>query len=372
MNTYRGRRERSQGQLVVVFALSLVAIILAVGLVIDGGNAWSQRRIAQNAADFAAVAGTKIVSADAGTPQTNASVRTAVESALSANGLGAVLGSNYTASYMDTSGNLVAGYRTAGMIPDGVIGVQVAPTKTFKTYFLGVAGVTSFNASATATAKYGFYEGTFGGPGGNLVPIAVKLDVINGLQNCPQGSAVGSGGACNPVSLTEGNHSAPGQFAWMSWNGTGNTPYTCSILGPPANSPSYSVPENSFIVISGNTGVSNSSCVRDGIDAWVAMGATILVPIVSPGPPPGGQTCVQAPTYCFANGTPYPVTIQGNGSNATYNVIGFAGFQLTGCSNPCVKNLQGVFRQAFFLGPTGSTTGTPSTPGGTLGIQLIR
>ena len=38
----------------------------------------------------------------------------------------------------------------------GVIGVQVTPTKTFRTYFLGVVGVTSFNASATATATGSF------------------------------------------------------------------------------------------------------------------------------------------------------------------------------------------------------------------------
>lgn len=370
---HRTARDERRGQIVVVFALSLVALILAVGLVIDGGNAWSQRRIAQNAADFAALAGTKVVAASAGTPQTNANVQLAVETSLATNGLSSpALGTNYTASYVDSAGTLVAGYGSSGNVPSAVIGVQVTPTKTFRTYFLGVAGVTSFNASATATAKSGPYPGSFGGPGGNLVPVAVKLDVINGLQNCPQGSAVGSGGACNPVALTEGNHSAPGQFAWMSWNGTGNTPYLCSILGPPANSPSYTVPANGYIVISGNTGVSNSSCVRNGIDAWVAMQATILVPIVSPGPPPAGQNCTTAPQYCFSNGTPYPVTIQGNGSNATYNVIGFAGFQLTGCSNPCVKNLQGVFRQAFFLGPTGGSPGTPGTPGGTLAIQLVR
>jgi Flp pilus assembly protein TadG len=373
MKRDRNRRERSRGQIVVVFALSLVALILAVGLVIDGGNAWSQRRVTQNAADFAALAGTKIVAANAGTPQMNAAVRSAVETALTSNGLSATnFGTDYTASYVNTAGNLVAGYGTAGNVPADVIGVQVTPSKTFSTYFLGVAGVTTFTASATASAKYGFYEGAIGGPGGNLVPIAVKLDVIAGLQNCPQGSAVGSGGPCNPVALTEGTHNAPGQFAWMSWDGTGNTPYLCSILGPPANSPVYTVSPNGYIVISGNTGVSNSSCVRNGIDAWVAMQATILVPIVSPGPPPSGQNCTTAPQYCYANGTPYPATSQGNGSNATYNVIGFAGFQLTGCSNPCVKNLQGVFRQAFFLGPTGGTTGTPSMPGGTLGIQLTR
>ena len=373
MRPVRSHHDRAKGQIVVVFALSLVALILAVGLVIDGGNAWSQRRITQNAADFAALAGTKIVAANAGTPQTNATVQSAVETALASNGMPATtFGTNYSASYVDTTGNLVAGYATGGNVPAGVIGVQVSPTKQFPTYFLGVAGMNSFSASATATAKYGYYEGTIGNPGGNLVPIAVKLDVINGLQNCPQGSAVGSGGPCNPVALTEGNHSAPGQFAWMSWDGTGNTPYLCSILGPPANSPSYSVPTNGFIVISGNTGVSNSSCARDGIAAWVAMQATILVPIVSPGPPPSGQNCTTAPQYCFADGTPYPATINGSGANATYNVIGFAGFQLTGCTNPCVNNLQGVFRQAFFLGPTGSTTGTPSTPGGVLGVQLTR
>ena len=260
MTLDRTRPDQAKGQIIVVFALSLVALMLAVGLVIDGGNAWSQRRITQNAADFAAVAGTKIVAANAGTAQTNAAVQTAVETALASNGMPATtLGTNYTASYVNSAGNLVAGYGSGGNVPAGVIGVQVSPSKQFSTYFLGVAGMTSFSASATATAKYGFYEGTFGSSSGNLVPIAVKLDVIAGLQNCPQGSVIGSGGPCNPVSLTEGNHSAPGQFAWMSWDGTGNTPYLCSILGPPANSPSYTVPSNGFLVISGNTGVSNSS-----------------------------------------------------------------------------------------------------------------
>lgn len=380
MNAYQYQPERPKGQIVVVFALSLIVVILAVALVIDGGNAWAQRRVAQNAADFAALAGTKVVAANADTSQTNATVQSVVESALSSNGLATtVLGTDYTASYVSALGTLVAGYGAAGTIPAGVVGVQVTPTKAFRTYFLGVVGVTSFNASATATAKYGPFEGPVGGPGGNLVPIAVNLGTITGATECPLGAAAGSATpGCTPVALTEGATVAPGQFQWMSWNGTGNTPYLCSILGPPANSPSYTVPANGFIVISGNTGVSNSSCVRgqaaplEGINGWVSLNTTVLVPIISPGPPPGGQSCVQAPQNCFANGTPYPVTVQGNGSNATYNVIGFAGFQLTGCSNPCVKNLQGVFRQAFFLGPTGSTSGTSGTVGGNLGIQLVR
>jgi Flp pilus assembly protein TadG len=366
---------REQGQILIVFALSLVAIILAVGLVIDGGNAWSQRRSAQNLADFAALAGTKVIAANlafAGT-QTNTTVKAAVEASLSSNGLATtVLGTDYSASYVDVSGALVAGYGPTGAIPAGVVGVQVSPSRSFRTYFLGVVGMPSFTASATATARAGSINPTVGGPGGNLVPIAVNLATIAATTECPAGAVAGSATpGCTPLAMTQGDSVAPGQFQWMSWDGTGDTPYLCSILGPPANSPSFTVPANGYINIPGNTGVSNSSCVRgqasplEGINGWVSLHATILVPIISPGPGP-------CPAGCFPNGTPYPPTVVGTGSNATYNVIGFAGFELTGCSNPCVRNLEGVFRQAFFLGPTGSSPGTPGTPGSQLAIQLVR
>jgi Flp pilus assembly protein TadG len=50
-------RRRQRGQVIVLFVLSMVAIIPMVGLVIDGGSAYAQRRGEQNAADLAAVAG---------------------------------------------------------------------------------------------------------------------------------------------------------------------------------------------------------------------------------------------------------------------------------------------------------------------------
>ena len=48
---HRARRER--GQIIVIFALALVAIIAMVGLVLDGGSAFAQRRDEQSAADLA-------------------------------------------------------------------------------------------------------------------------------------------------------------------------------------------------------------------------------------------------------------------------------------------------------------------------------
>lgn len=49
-------RDRERGQVIVLFALALLAIIAMAGLLIDGGMAWSNRRQAQAAADTAALA----------------------------------------------------------------------------------------------------------------------------------------------------------------------------------------------------------------------------------------------------------------------------------------------------------------------------
>jgi Flp pilus assembly protein TadG len=54
---HRPSRERQQGQVMVLFILGIFAIIGMVGLVIDGGSVFAQRRDQQTAADLAAMAG---------------------------------------------------------------------------------------------------------------------------------------------------------------------------------------------------------------------------------------------------------------------------------------------------------------------------
>ena len=77
------------GQALALFTLALTVIVLGVALVVDGGYAYAQRRVAQNAADFAALAGTRIVSIHlTGNPPgagTAANVEGSVRSALAAN-----------------------------------------------------------------------------------------------------------------------------------------------------------------------------------------------------------------------------------------------------------------------------------------------
>ena len=59
--------EGQRGQALVLFALLLVAIIGVAGMLMDGGLAWANRRAAQSAADFAALAAAQAI-ADAGMP----------------------------------------------------------------------------------------------------------------------------------------------------------------------------------------------------------------------------------------------------------------------------------------------------------------
>lgn len=53
----RSLSDSERGQVAVLFALLLVAIVVMVGIVLDGGSAFAQRRAEQNASDFAALAG---------------------------------------------------------------------------------------------------------------------------------------------------------------------------------------------------------------------------------------------------------------------------------------------------------------------------
>ena len=84
----RGRSEH--GQVLVIVAMGMIAIVAMVGLVIDGGYAWSRQRDNQNGADAVAKAGTIVVQhylsgLDTPTPN-DFDVACAVEAAAAQNG----------------------------------------------------------------------------------------------------------------------------------------------------------------------------------------------------------------------------------------------------------------------------------------------
>ena len=145
------KRPPQSGQAIALFALALTAIALATAVVVDGGYAFAQRRQAQNAADFAAMAGTRIVGISlTGEPAgagTAANVESAVRSTLTANDSQVV-----RAQYVDEEGYALGDVVGAPSIPDGAFGVVVEARTNWKPFLLGVIGVTDWAATASATA----------------------------------------------------------------------------------------------------------------------------------------------------------------------------------------------------------------------------
>ncbi|MEA2547769.1 MAG: hypothetical protein QOE42_367, partial [Chloroflexota bacterium] len=176
MNADRHPASGPRGQMLVLFALALSAIVLMVGLVIDGGNALVQRRGAQNAADFAALAGARIIAEYVGGDTVNgtdANVQTAIFNANRDNG-GApiVFGSPNGPRYVDQNGGLL-GFVSTGALPANAAGITVQSKHSWRPYFLGIIGVSSWEASAAATAKGGFCSNC-APPPGTLFPAAIS------------------------------------------------------------------------------------------------------------------------------------------------------------------------------------------------------
>src|SRR5690242_1342405 len=170
-------RDRQRGQMLVLFAGAAMLIILVVGLVVDGGYALSQRRGSQNSSDFAALAGARVIAewvAGDTTNGTDGNVRLAIANSALANGdapltFGAPDGPVYITS--NGTANGFVGTITGGVIPSNTVGVSVHSSRTWKPFFLGVAGIGSWTATTVATAKGGY---SLAGPAGPVFPAGVS------------------------------------------------------------------------------------------------------------------------------------------------------------------------------------------------------
>jgi Flp pilus assembly protein TadG len=161
------RRRRQGGQALVFLAISLVAFIGTIGLVIDGGFAYVHRRQMQNAADAGSHDGTAILAAHYSTVCAyEAAARQAAVNAALANG--AVQARSVTVGLTDVNGAPTATCDSAR-----TMGVSVNVSQPYSTYFAGVLGITQISAGADAIAHYGFINGLTG-----ALPVVLNLDSV--------------------------------------------------------------------------------------------------------------------------------------------------------------------------------------------------
>ena len=144
----------------------MVAIIAMVGLVIDGGFAWSRQRDTQNGADAVSKAGTVVIQhylmGDA-PPPSDWEVGCAVDAAAGANNVDvdSAVYTDHQGQPLTPSVNVGAcGGADPGIaIPAGAQGVKATASETFDTFLMQVIGINQLTATANATAVVGIPQG---------------------------------------------------------------------------------------------------------------------------------------------------------------------------------------------------------------------
>jgi Flp pilus assembly protein TadG len=363
-------RTRERGQVLALFALSATVLIMGMGLVVDGGGALVERRESQNTSDFAALAGARIVAqwideSNEGTVVhgVDANVRAAINASVDASGGTPITYGAPSGPYYVNERGANVGYVGTGVIPgchgsnctgtqSPTVGVTVPTSRSYRPYLLGVIGVTSWTASSTATARGGYADGA---PVGAIFPAAISLAFFETYPRC--GGTLGSSPECLPVRLTPGNLNVPGGFGWLKFGAVGqcegfglgmsktagcreDIPFLQEELGPPAKSYGCCTELSGDPDLDRIGSIPGNKAAAD-CDHYIRNEEVVTVPI-----------------WDYAGGT---------GSNGWYHITGFAGFQITGCEDG--KNLSGVWRKKFFLGPTTATGGREFS---SLAVQLIR
>ena len=198
--------DRQRGQMLALFAISLVAIIAMTGLVIDGGMTFTQRRDEQNVADAAAMAAAYAYA-------TTSDASTAV-----AEGLGTAAANGYT------HGQDGANVAVTVSVSNGLATVTANVTKPHRNYFSGIVGFGSWDVSVTASAIAGLPNAAMGAmpllfnekafPSGHGPANEVAFNEPGtGKQDVPQTAdqfnwtvfCTANGNACNADSSTVGD-----------------------------------------------------------------------------------------------------------------------------------------------------------------------
>ncbi|MGH7722522.1 MAG: TadE/TadG family type IV pilus assembly protein [Candidatus Dormibacteria bacterium] len=160
MTAPRRRARRDQGgQVMLLFALALIAILGLAAVAVDGSFGFIQVRRAQNAADFAAFAGAQQLNASVicngnGLVPTPTQMVNIVQDTVDANS--SAVGTAWTAQYLDGSGRPIAGATFSGtssgaVAPPGACGLSVSATPQWRSLLAGVLGFPQLSGQAGAS-----------------------------------------------------------------------------------------------------------------------------------------------------------------------------------------------------------------------------
>ncbi len=198
MRRTAARNRSNDGQIIVIFALGLVAMIAMVGLVLDGGSTFAQRRGQQNAADLAAMAGANDFLLNNDATLALAEAR-------------AVAAQNGFTHDPSAGKTISATYNPATAM------FQVDVSSPHRNNFTGVVGMTQWQVSTTAMVNVGIPNRS-----NNGAPFIFNMDVFTD----PGGVPLPQYGNPNaPFTFGDGNGdvpNTPNDIAWTCYGSCGN------------------------------------------------------------------------------------------------------------------------------------------------------
>lgn len=368
-------RRASGGQVLVLVALALVAIIGGVAVVLEGGNAFAQQRITQNAADAAANAGAIVLAERlGGATRTDGDVAQAVNTSATANDLGSV-----TAIYTDINGASLGTQVGSGTIPQSAAGVLAGGTRTFGTFFARVLGFNQFDASADATAVTGILDGVCPAEAGcGILPVTFPV-LISECAPPHNTTSIGQG----PYTLVPADGRTNGNMSIvpLCTNDAGSVGWL--DLGPGNLAQEIVTPTNKAfdLPVWLQTQTGNVNSVESEINDNYAD-EVVLIPMFD-------GTCRVQPAGTALSDCPNGQ--EGVGNNSWYHIPKFTGFWLEGAyvqgnntqqcnsapgspfvgGNGSVSCMKGWFVRFITTGPV-SSGGVGSTDPSAIGVQLIK
>jgi Flp pilus assembly protein TadG len=374
------RAGRQQGQVLVLFALGLVAMMALLALVIDVGNIFIHRRVAYTAADTASLAGARALSQQApagssvgqevaravcmyGRSNNFGGVTTDVSLADYVGTNGAALGTSYvgtgaapscptpTASVCTVPPSSTCGTIASSPIPNAAAGVRVRTAQTFNTYFAGIIGVPTFTVEAEAVAQVGLLS-TYSSSS-PFIACGVNMALASGQPNAPSGQpwtdyTVGANAVTKLVTSSGGGWTVRSDL----YTATPPGPVSSGVTPPPA---AGQKPSGPAYVLHGT--VNNGRCGAS--NNWKGLSCVNIASCPVPPNPSNSEMVLNLPVssppyYQLANGE------NGNNIGLAANTVGpngCGGGDVTRCVSivPMASggdtgdNMQAVAWGAFWL-----------------------
>lgn len=345
-----------RGQILVIVAVGLIAIIAMVAVVIDGGYAWAKQRDTQNAADATAEAGAVVLMqnlAGVSPAKSGTDVNIAVTQAATENGtvVDAAYYTNINGDLITPAGAVTTNESTAAVvsggtaIPSGAAGVRARTEQDFNTFLAGVIGFSQLTSREDATAVTGYLEGICSAAAGcTMLPITFPVTIYdcNGSNNVVPQTPATFWPAPSIITVVPLCSSGPGNVGWIDWTppGGGTSELANAILTP--SNPALTWPKWFQVTQTGGP---------DGIEAEMRTwnGQVVQIPLFD-------ATCDRTPSGPGVSDCPVGA-LGGNGPDQWTHIAAMTSFELCGPTIPeCVA--AGYYHGAYIQGSNGSVCAT--------------